>query len=143
MDPFSKIKKMKTLLIDDDELIRDSFRLAFSQKGCFLMAVETAEEGLCVLQNNKFDIIISDFTLPGMNGIDFFKQAAINQTNTANVLISGNISPEKLLEKNEAKVHDFVQKPFSVTDLVQTLTVLTENKKQDQQNLNENLSKSK
>jgi len=141
MDPFSKIKKMKTLLIDDDELIRDSFRLAFSQKGCFLMAVETAEEGLCVLQNNKFDIIISDFTLPGMNGIDFFKQAAINQTDTANVLISGNISPEKLLEKNEAKVHDFVQKPFSVTDLVQTLTVLTENKKQNQQNPNENLSK--
>jgi len=137
MDPFSKIKKMKTLLIDDDELIRDSFRLAFSQKGCFLMAVETAEEGLCVLQNNTFDIIISDFTLPGMNGIDFFKQAAIKQTDTANVLISGNISPEKLLEKNEAKVHDFVQKPFSVTDLVRTLTVLTENKKQNQQNLNE------
>ena len=141
MDPFSKIKTMKILLIDDDELIRDSFRLAFSQKDCFLMAVETAEEGLCVLQNNKFDIIISDFILPGMNGIDFFKQAAINEIDTANVLISGNISPEKLLEKNEAKVHDFVQKPFSVTDLVQTLTVLTENKKQNQQNPNENLSK--
>ena len=136
MDPFSKIKKMKILLIDDDELIRDSFQLAFSQKGCFLMAVETAEEGLCVLQNNKFDIIISDFTLPGMNGIDFFRQTAINQIDTANVLISGNISPEKLSEKNEAKVHDFVQKPFSVTALAHTLAALTENKKQNQQNLN-------
>jgi len=136
MDPFSKIKTMKILLIDDDELIRDSFQLAFSQKGCFLMAVESAEEGLCVLQNNKFDIIISDFALPGMNGIDFFKQAAINQTNTANVLISGNISPKKLSEKNEAKVHDFVQKPFSVTALANTLAALTENKKQNQQNLN-------
>jgi len=130
---------MKTLLIDDDELIRDSFRLAFSQKGCFLMAVETAEEGLCVLQNNKFDIIISDFTLPGMNGIDFFRQAAINQTDTANVLISGSISPEKLSEKNEAKVHDFVQKPFSVTALANTLAALTENKKPNQQNFNENI----
>ena len=139
MDPFSKIKKMKTLLIDDDELIRDALRLAFSKKGCFLMAVETAEEGLCVLQNNKFDIIISDFTLPGMNGIDFFKQAAINQTDTANVLISGNISPEKLSEKNAAKVHDFVQKPFSVITLAHTLAALTENKKQNQQNLNENI----
>ena len=139
MDPFSKIKKMKTLLIDDDELIRDSFRLAFSQKGCFLMAVETAEEGLRVLQNNQFDIIISDFILPGMNGIDFFKQAAINQTDTANVLISGNISPEKLSEKNEAKVHDFVQKPFSVTALANTLAALTENKKPNQQNFNENI----
>ena len=80
------------------------------------------------MKNNKFDIIISDFTLPGMNGIDFFKQAAINQADTANVLISGNINPEQLLEKNEEKVHDFVQKPFSVTALVHTLAALTKNK---------------
>ncbi len=60
------------------------------------------------MKNNKFDIIISDFTLPGMNGIDFFKQAAINQADTANVLISGNItrSPRRrprqtTREKNE------------------------------------------
>ena len=139
MDPFSKIKKMKTLLIDDDELIRDSLSMVFLNKGCFLMAVESAEEGLCAMQKNQFDIIISDFILPGMNGIDFFKQAAINQTDTANILISGNISSKKLLEKNEAKVHDFVQKPFSVTDLAHTLAALTENKKLNQQNLNEKI----
>jgi len=139
MDPFSKIKKMKILLIDDDELIRDSFSMAFSHKGCFLMAVETAEEGLLVLQDNKFDIIISDFTLPGMNGMDFFKQAAINETDTANVLISGNITSERLSEKNKAKVHDFVQKPFSVTALAHTLAALTENKKLNQQNTNKTL----
>jgi len=141
MDPFSKIKKMKTLLIDDDELIRDSFQLVFSQKGCFLMAVETAEEGLWAIRKNQFDIIISDFILPGMNGIDFFKHAAINQIDTANVLISGNISAEKLSKKNEVKVHDFIQKPFSVRALAHTLAALTENKKQNQQNLNENLFK--
>jgi len=38
MDSFGKIKKMKTLLIDDDELIRDSLRMVFLTKGCFLMA---------------------------------------------------------------------------------------------------------
>lgn len=128
MDPFSKIKKMKTLLIDDDELIRDSLSMVFFNKGCFLMAVESAEEGLCAIKENQFDIIISDFILPGMNGIDFFKLAEVNQTDTANVLIAGNISPEKLLEKKESKVHDFVQKPFSVTALAHTLAALTENK---------------
>jgi len=139
MNPFSKIKKMKTLLVDDEESIRDALSMVFLNKGCFLMAVESAEEGLCAMQKNQFDIIISDFVLPGMNGIDFFKQAAINQTNTVNVLISGNISLEKLSEKNEAKVHDFVKKPFSVTALAHTLAALTENKKLNQQNLNENL----
>jgi two-component system nitrogen regulation response regulator NtrX len=143
MDPFSKIKNMKTLLIDDDELIRDSMSMVFLNKGCFLMAVESAEEGLCAMQKNQFDIIISDFILPGMNGIEFFRQAAINETDTANVLITGNIKLEKLSKKNEANVHDFVKKPFSVTDLAHTLAALTENKKPNQQNLNENLFKSK
>ena len=139
MDPFSKIKKMKTLLIDDDELIRDSLSMVFLNKGCFLMAVESAEEGLRAMRKNQFDILISDFFLPGMNGLDFFKQAATYHTNTANVLISGNISPEKLSEKNESKVHDFIQKPFSVTTLAHILAALTENKKLNQQNLNDNI----
>ncbi|MDY6792554.1 MAG: response regulator [Thermodesulfobacteriota bacterium] len=140
MDPFSKIKTMKTLLIEDDELIRDSLSMVFLSKGCFLMAVESAEDGLGAMQNNHFDIIISDFILPGMNGIDFFKQSVINQTDSTNVLIAGNISSEKLSEKNEAKVHDFIQKPFTVTALARTLAILTE-KKTNQQNPIENLFK--
>jgi DNA-binding NtrC family response regulator len=139
MDPFSKIKNMKTLLIDDDELIRDSMSMVFLNKGCFLMAVGSAEEGLCAVQENEFDIIISDFSLPGMNGIDFFRQAAINETDTANVLITGNIKLEKLSKKNEANVHDFVKKPFSVTALAHTLAALAENRKQNRQNLNRTL----
>jgi len=139
MDPFTKIQKMKTLLIDDDELIRDSLSLAFSTKGCFLMAVESAEEGLSAMQENQFDIIISDFFLPGMNGIDFFKHAAIDQTDSMNVLITGNISSKNLIKNKKAKVHDFVQKPFSVTALAQSLAALTENRKPNSQNLNRTL----
>ena len=139
MDPFSKIKKMKTLLIDDDELIRDSLSMAFSTKGCFLMAVGSAEEGLCAVQENEFDIIISDFSLPGMNGIDFFKQAAIDQTDSMNVLITGNVSSKNLLKKNKAKVHDFVQKPFSIMTLALSLAALTESRKQNRQDLNRTL----
>jgi len=139
MDPFSKIKNMKTMLIDDDELIRDSLSMAFSTKGCFLMAVGSAEEGLCAVQENEFDIIISDFSLPGMNGIDFFKQAAIDQTDSMNVLITGNTTSQNLIKKNKAKVHDFVQKPFSITTLAHSLAALTENRKPNSQNLNRTL----
>jgi len=128
MGPFGKIKNMKTLLIDDDELVRDSLRMAFLIKGCFLMTVESAEEGLIVLKKNNFDIIISDFELPGMNGLDFFKHVSIYQTDTANVLISGKIGREKLSIKNKSTIHDFVQKPFSATALAHTLAALTENK---------------
>jgi DNA-binding NtrC family response regulator len=136
MDPFSKIKKMKTLLVDDDELIRDSLSMAFLNKGCFLMAVGSAEEGLRAMEKNQFDIIISDYFLPGMNGIDFFKQAAINRIDSMNVLITGNVDSKNLLKKNKAKVHEFVQKPFSIMALALSLAELTENRKQKRKNVN-------
>jgi len=46
MDCFCRIKDMKTLLVDDDSLIRSSLSLIFMSKDCFLLAKETAEQGL-------------------------------------------------------------------------------------------------
>ena len=46
MDPFEELKKAKTLLVDDDEFIRNSVDLAFRTRGCELHVVENAEDGL-------------------------------------------------------------------------------------------------
>ena len=74
-----KLKKIKTLLVDDDEFIRDSLKIAFKAKGCALQVAESAEEGLEAVREESFDIIISDFRLPCMNGLEFLKLAAITQ----------------------------------------------------------------
>ena len=136
MKSSERLKNAKTLLVEDDRGIRHVLHTAFTRQGCSLTAVETAEEGLRALEKQPFDIIISDFSLPGMNGIDFFKQASIDQTDSMNVLITGNVRSKNLLKKYEAKVHDFVQKPFSVTELAHSLAALTENRKPNSQNLN-------
>ena len=60
MNSFNELKKFKTLLVDDDELIRDSLKIAFSAKGCAMRVAESAEEGLQAIREEKFDIIISD-----------------------------------------------------------------------------------
>lgn len=40
MAPFCKLTKMKTLLVDDDELIQDDLSLVFMKKGCFMLVTE-------------------------------------------------------------------------------------------------------
>ena len=74
MDLFSKLKRMKILLIDDDELIRNSLTLFFEEEGCHLLALETAEEGIEALKQHAYDIVISDYKLPGMDGLGFLKR---------------------------------------------------------------------
>ena len=65
MDPFSKVRKMRIMIVDDDEFIRDFVNLAFKDKGCLLLATETAEERPQALIKEGFGIITSDFQLPG------------------------------------------------------------------------------
>ena len=61
---------MKILIIDDDEWIRDSLKIFFEAENCHAVVLETAEEGLAELKYQAYDLIIVDYKLPGMDGLD-------------------------------------------------------------------------
>ena len=129
MDPFRKLIKLKTLLVDDDELIRDAFSLVFMNKGCFLKVTETAEEGLRALEEESFDIIISDLKLPGIDGLEFFRHATVSQPNTVKVLITAYGDENVVSRAFGIGVHDFIEKPFSIKKLITSLAMLVEKHK--------------
>lgn len=126
MDSFQKLKNKKTLLVDDDGLIRESLSMAFLSRGCELKAVESAEKGIEVLKHERFDIIISDFKLAGMNGMEFFEVSGLSQAGSVNVLISGNVQEDELIDMERLGIHEFVEKPFKVINLADTLVGLIE-----------------
>ena len=126
MNAFEKLKTKKTLLVDDDGLIRDSLSMAFLGRGCRIRTVESAEEGIAALSRDHYDIIVSDYTLPGMNGIEFFKDDRVCQAGDVHVLMSGNIHKDELGDKENLGIDEFLEKPFTVTALADTLAGLVE-----------------
>jgi DNA-binding NtrC family response regulator len=135
MNPFSQLKKAKTLLIDDDEQIRDSLSMVFATKGCFIKVAETAEEGFKALEKEKFDIIISDFRLPGINGLEFFKLANSSQPDAMNILITACRDKDLTSNASEIRVDELFEKPFSVTKLAEALVSLIKNNKEKSRKL--------
>jgi two-component system response regulator HydG len=123
MNPFNELKQVKTLLVDDDELIRDSLSMAFKNKGCFIRAAESAEEGLDAIKEEQFDVIISDFRLPGINGLDFLKLATVTNPRAVNILITAYRDEYMFSEAIRMGVTEFIDKPFSVKALVALLAV--------------------
>lgn len=123
MNPFNELKQVKTLLVDDDELIRDSLKIAFATKGCSMRVAETAEEGLQAIKEEQFDIIISDFRLPGMNGLEFFKLATLNHPDSVNILITAYRDEYLFSEAVRMGITEFIDKPFSVKNLAELLAV--------------------
>ena len=121
---------MHLLLIDDDEWVRDSLRMFFESEGCDIVALETAEEGLDFATGCHFDIIIVDYRLPGMDGLEFIRHLPANQANALKVLITAYMSEDLLSRAKKSGFHDFIPKPFTTEIIEESLERLI-----DQQNL--------
>jgi len=122
MDIFDRIKNMKILLVDDDEWIRDSLRLFFEAEGCNLLAFETAEEGMEAVKQQAYDIVISDYKLPGMDGLEFLRRVKEKQPNAFEILITAYANCEIVKEAKMMGVKDIIPKPFTSEDVETSLS---------------------
>jgi len=124
MHLYSTPRKMKILLIDDDEWIRDSLQLFFEAEGCQLIALETAEEGLSALREDTYDIIIVDYKLPGQDGIEFLKQIRNAHSNAIKILITAYKSEPVVSEAKKLDIQGFIEKPFTSETFFGSLSYL-------------------
>jgi DNA-binding NtrC family response regulator len=121
MDMFSKLRSMKILIIDDDEWIRDSLRIFFEAEGCFVVVLETAEEGLAELKYQNYDLIIVDYKLPGLDGIEFIKRTHDEHSDAIKVLITAYRTDSVISEARKLKIQGFIEKPFTSESLMASL----------------------
>lgn len=121
---FGALKELELLLVEDDELIRDSLHLFFESEGCRLNVRESAEEGLAAIRNQPYDIIITDFRLPGMDGLNFLKSVQHLCPAAQKILLTAYMNEEVLAEAFRLGVHEFIEKPFSTDDLEEALAQL-------------------
>ena len=128
MNYFNILKSLKTFLVDDDEFIRDSLNIAFTNNGCFLETAENAEEGFQALKKERFDIIISDLKLPGKDGLEFFRTVRSSQPQSLCVLITAYRDKIISSQVSAMGIHDFIEKPFSVGLLVQSLVEMIQSR---------------
>ena len=126
MDIFDRIKNMKILLVDDDEWIRDSLSLFFEAEGCNLQTFETAEEGMEAVKKQAYDIVISDYKLPGMDGLEFLRRVKEKLPKSFEVLITAYANCEIIKEAKEVGVKDIIPKPFTSEDVEKSLARIIE-----------------
>lgn len=121
---YNKLRNMEILLIDDDELIRDSLTLFFTGEGIHLSAFESAEKGLEALDKHDYDIIIVDYRLPGMDGVEFFKHIRETHKNVLKILITAYKDHKVVSEADRIGIQDFIEKPFTSKTIEHALSLL-------------------
>jgi len=125
MNVFSKLKNTKILLIDDDEWIRDAMTLFFEAEGCQIMALETAEEALVEIYRQNYGIVICDYKLPGIDGLQLLKEVQKAKPDTKMILITAYKTDALVSEAKQIGIHDFIAKPFTSETIEASLSRLT------------------
>lgn len=121
----SVVSRLRVLLIEDRQEVRMAMKLALEAEGMEVQEFASAEPAWDTIQREPPDVVISDIVLPGMSGIELFKQIR-QQHQDLNVLLMSGYHQEDLSLIIEDDPHAaFVQKPFKITGLFTIIQKLT------------------
>ncbi len=114
------------LVVEDDPDIRELLSFTISRAGFDLGAAETAEEALRMLDSGLPELMVIDWMLPGMDGIDLAKYLRSDSLTSALPIIMLTARGEEIdkLKSFEAGVDDYVTKPFSPKELTARIKAL-------------------
>lgn len=107
----------KILIVDDEPNVLKA--LSRLLKAYATVTVESAEEALLIAEQQAFDLVISDYRMPGINGIDFLILFKRLQPDAIRVVLTGFADLEGAQHAiNEAEVFRFINKPWSNLEIV-------------------------
>ncbi len=110
---------IRLLLVEDEEPMRAMLRYALAGEDYQIMEARDAGEGFQIMEKQRPDIILLDWMLPGMNGIDFARRLRKNPDNRdiAIIMLTARASEEDRC-KGLQEADDYITKPFSTRELI-------------------------
>jgi len=127
--------KPRILVIDDEEGIRTSLKMALEYDGYDVMLAASGDEGVKLVEREAPDLVFLDIKMPGMDGLEVLQKLRHLVEVTPIVVISGHADISTAVEATRLGAFDFIEKPLAtervlvtVRNAVDTRRLKTENK---------------
>lgn len=116
----------RILLVEDDALLRDAFRLLLEDAGYRVAEAGSGAEALAAVAAVQPDLILLDMGLPDMNGLDVARNLRADPANAALVIVAltGRVGPEEKRTCLAAGCNAYFGKPVSPKELLRRLPAL-------------------
>lgn len=111
-------KTAKVLLVDDEENILRSLQRILRREPWELTTATSGEEALAILANDKFDVIISDARMPGMDGPTLLAEIRKKYPWTIRILLTGYADINSTVKAiNDGQIYRYISKPWDDDEL--------------------------
>ncbi len=108
----------RVLIIDDEPLMRISISDALKADEYYVKETGLGREGINLLKDNGFDIVITDLRLPDVDGIEVLKACKRHSAETMVILITAYGSVDTAVEAMKYGAYDYITKPFSMDEIL-------------------------
>ncbi|HVO38166.1 MAG TPA: formate/nitrite family transporter [Spirochaetia bacterium] len=122
----------KMLVIDDESVVLESCRRIFSEEGFEVRTTTSAREGLELVSSARFDVILCDWKMPQMDGVDVVEVLDKRSPDTAIIMISGYPSLERATEVMKRGAMDYVPKPFTPDEITSAVARAVNRRKREE-----------
>lgn len=108
------------LIVEDEEAIREMVRLTLERENYTVLDCETAEEAKAILEKQSVHLLLLDWMLPGMSGIEFTQQLRESERlkQLPIILLTAKAEEEDKLHGFDCGADDYITKPFSLKEML-------------------------
>jgi DNA-binding NtrC family response regulator len=107
------------LLVDDEEMVVTSIKSFLTLETDYqVVAFTSPEEALEFVRKNKVDLVVSDYLMPNIDGIEFLAQVKDLQPEATRILLTGYADKENAIKAiNDVGLYQYIEKPWENDDL--------------------------
>lgn len=114
----------KILVIEDEKKIADTLKMGLTENGFFVEVAYDGKIGHQMFTSRKFDLVILDINLPGMNGYDLCKAIRYRNAAMMVIMLTSMSTLENKIEGYDAGADDYLVKPFEFRELLLKIRAL-------------------
>jgi len=120
--------KTKILLIDDEVEFISTLAERLRLRGYAPKIAETGNEGITILTNEGFDVVVLDLMMPGLSGLETLKQIKQIDSSLPVILLTGHGATKDGLEGLRIGAYDYLMKPLDIKELINKMSSALKNK---------------
>jgi len=112
---------LRVLIVEDDANVRLGCTQALKLAGLRVEAVESAEEGLRLVESGRLGVVVTDMRLPRADGLWLVQRCRDSDASLPVIMITGHGDVSLAVEAMRSGAYDFIEKPFSPEVLVEVV----------------------
>jgi DNA-binding NtrC family response regulator len=112
------MENTRILLVDDETEFTDSMSQLLRNRGYQVTAVNSGENAIKALERGRYDVMVLDLKMPGMDGMTTLREAKKLDLFTETLILTGHATVDTALEAIKLGAYDYLTKPCEIGDLV-------------------------